>query len=229
VQDRDETRAVLAYTLEASLRLMHPLMPFVTEELWQRVPKPHARKASIAFGPYPGEHEERHIDAAAERDMEIVMAAISAARTIRSEHDIKRANRVPLEFRTDSGEIAALLARVGFSARFLVNSAELPTIATIGGPRAPGTAVSAVPTHAGPIEVHVGLKGLVTKGEEIARIEREIARIDKDIAQIDKKLSSKGFLDRAPREVVEEAKAQRAQLALARARLEESRRLAEEL
>jgi valyl-tRNA synthetase len=229
VQDRDETRAVLAYTLEASLRLIHPLMPFVTEELWQRVPKPHSRKASIAFGPYPGEHEERHLDVPAERDMEIIMAAISAARTIRSEHDLKWANAVPLEFRTDAGNIAALLERVGFSARLLVKSTEMPRIAKIGGPRAPGTAVSVVPTHAGPIEVLVGLKGLVTKQEELARIDREIKRIDKDIAQLDKKLTSKGFVDRAPKEVVEEAHAQRVQLVAARARLDESRRLAEEL
>jgi valyl-tRNA synthetase len=229
VQDRDETRAVLAYTLEASLRLMHPMMPFVTEELWQRVPKPHARKPSIAFGPYPGEHEERHVDDAAERDMEIVMSTISAARTIRSEHDIKWANAVPLELRTDAGEIAALLQRVDYSARALVKTAEPPKITKIGGPRAAGTAVSVVPTHAGPIEVHVGLKGLVKKEDEIQRIAREIARIQKDIAAIDKKLSSKGFVDRAPKEVVDEANAQRAQLVAAHARLEESRRLADEL
>jgi valyl-tRNA synthetase len=208
---------------------MHPLMPYVTEELWQRVPKPHRRRASIAFGPYPAEHEERRVDPGAERDMEIVTAAISAARTIRSEHDIKWANAVPLELRTDAGEIAALLSRVGFSAQVLVKATALPTVAAVGGPRAPGTAVSVVPTHAGPIEVHVGLKGLVKKEDELLRIEREIARITKDIAQIDKKLSSKGFVDRAPKEVADEAKAQRAQLVAALARLEESRRLANEL
>ena len=106
--DRGETRAVLAYVLEAALRLMHPLMPFVSEELWQRAPKPTSRKASVAFGPYPGESEEQYADAVAERDMDIVMGAISAARTIRSEHDIKCATAVPVEFRTDAADIVRL-------------------------------------------------------------------------------------------------------------------------
>jgi valyl-tRNA synthetase len=229
--DKDETRAVLASVLEASLRLMHPLMPFVTEELWQRVPKPASRRASIAFGPYPGAstEDEAHSDPAAERDMEIVMATISAARTIRSEHDIKWANAVPLELRTDAGDVATLLQRVAFSAHLLAKTTARPVVAKIGGPRTPGTAVSVVPTPAGPIEVLVGLKGLVTKDEELVRIEREIKRIDKDVAQLDKKLSNAGFVDRAPKEVVEEATAQRAQLVAARSRLEESRRLADEL
>jgi valyl-tRNA synthetase len=228
-ESRNETRAVLAYVLEGSLRLMHPLMPFVTEELWQRVPKPSSRKMSIAFGPYPGAGEEKHEDAAAERDMDIVTAAISAARTIRSEHDIKWANAVPLEFRTDASDNASLLRGVAFSAQVLAKTTALPTITNIGGSRAPGTAVSVVPTSAGPIEVLVGLKGLVTKDEELARIDREMKRIDKDIAQLDKKLSSKGFVERAPKEVVDETNAQRAAMVAARARLEESRRLADEL
>jgi valyl-tRNA synthetase len=227
--DRDETRAVLAYVLEAALRLMHPLMPFVSEELWQRVPRPSSHRASIAFGPYPGADEEAHVDPDAEREMAIVMATISAARTIRSEHDIKWAKAVPLELRTDAGDVAALLERVAFSIRGLVKTTALPALAKIGGPRSPGTAVSVVPTPAGPIEVLVGLKGLVTKDEELTRIEREMKRIDKDIVQLDKKLASPGFVERAPREVVDEANAQRTQLVAARTRLEESRRFADEL
>jgi valyl-tRNA synthetase len=228
-EQRDETRAVLAYVLEASLRLMHPLMPFVSEELWQRAPKPASRKVSVAFGPYPGADEEKYADTVAERDMDIVTAVISAARTIRSEHDIKWATAVPVEFRTDGAESVALLEKAAFSAHLLAKTTALPLITKMGGSRAPGTAVSVVPTHAGPIEVLVGLKGLVTKDEELARIEREIKRIDKDIAQLDKKLSSQGFVDRAPKEVVDEANAKRTQMIAARARLEESRQLANEL
>jgi valyl-tRNA synthetase len=89
--------------------------------------------------------------------------------------------------------------------------------------------VSVVPNPAGPIEVLLGLKGLVMRDEELVRIERELKRIDKDIAQLDRKLAGKGFLDRAPQEVVAETKAQRAQLAAARVRLGESRRFADEL
>jgi valyl-tRNA synthetase len=161
--------------------------------------------------------------------MDIVMATISAARTIRSEHDIKWANAVPLELRVDAEDVTALLRQVAFSIHSLAKTNTLPDVAKIGGPRAPGTAVSVVSTAVGPIEVLVGLKGLVTKDEEVARIERELKRIDKDVAQLDKKLASRGFVDRAPKEVVDEANAQREQLVAARTRLDESRRFADEL
>ena len=226
--DQDETRATLAHVLEASLRLLHPLMPYVTEELWQRVPKPKASKVSIAFGPYPTA-EEAKVDAAADRDMEIVKAVISAGRTIRSEHDIKWSSPAPLEIRTGNAELAALLGRVEFSIRTLVNAAGRVTVGSVGGARAPGTVVSVVPSEMGPIEVLVGLKGLVDKDKENARIERELKGIEKDIQAIDKKLGSKGFLDRAPKEVVLETNTLRAQLVEAQDRLAESRKLAEEL
>jgi valyl-tRNA synthetase len=92
-----------------------------------------------------------------------------------------------------------------------------------------GTTTSIVPSAYGPIEIHVGLKGLVTKDKELARIEREVKRIDKDLAAIEKKMSSKGFLERAPKEVIDETNALKTQLTEARARLEESRLLASEL
>jgi valyl-tRNA synthetase len=157
-----------------------------------------------------------------------VKGAISSARTIRSEHEVHPGALVPLLLHTDSTTLQALLTRCEFAIRALVKT---DGRAQIGprGPRPPGSVVSVVPTDEGPIEVIVGLKGLVTKERELERIEREIKRIDKDLAAIDKKLGSKGFVDRAPKEVVDEAQAQRGQLVEARKRLEESRALADEL
>jgi valyl-tRNA synthetase len=227
-QHAEETRATMVHVVETSLRLMHPLMPFVTEELWQRTPKLQERRASIAFGPYPGS-QDAALDAEAEREMDTLKAVISAARTVRSEHDVKPKEKVPLSIRTASTEVRAHLARSEFAIRQLVNTSG-PVL--IGGgelERAPGTVVAVVPSQAGAIEVMVGLKGLVTAEKEQGRYEREVKRIEKEIGVIDKKLGAKGFVDRAPKEVVEEAQQQRAALVDARARLEDSKDLAAEL
>ncbi|MBX3202361.1 MAG: class I tRNA ligase family protein, partial [Labilithrix sp.] len=225
--EADETRAVLAHVLETSLRLLHPLMPYITEELWQRTPRPASRKTSIAFGPYPQPSDGLDDDAAL-RDMDIFKAVVSAARTIRSEHEIEPRADVPLSLRADGEAARALLAaRLGTIATLVKSKS--PTVEETGGPRLAGTTTSIVPTAHGPIEVHVGLKGLVTKAKELVRIDREVKRIDKDLAAIDKKMSSKGFLDRAPKEVIDETNALKSQLEQARVRLEESRALAAEL
>ena len=223
-----ETQATLARVLEASLRLLHPLMPFITEELWQRVPKPASRKVSIAFGPFPKATEGR-IDADVDAKMQTLQAVISAARTIRSEHNIKWAEALPLAFRSNSPEALAFLReRVG-AIQSLVKSRGAPVFEALGGARDAGTTVSVVPTTWGSIEVRVGLKGLVTGADERARIERETKRIEKDLAALEKKLGSPGFVDRAPKEVVEESKAQRNSLVDAKSRLDEAKKLAEEL
>ena len=86
-----------------------------------------------------------------------------------------------------------------------------------------------MPSAHGRIEVLVGLKGLVTKDEELARIDRERKRIEKDLGAAREEARSPGFVDRAPPEVVEEAKTQRATMVDAKARLDEARKLAEEL
>ncbi len=225
-----ETQATLAYVLEGSLRLMHPLMPFLTEELWQRLPKPPSRRASIAFGPYPTPDSEREArDTGVEAQMETLQAVISAARTVRSEHDIDKKADVPLRVRSTSAETLAFLGGHGGAIRLLVRTAGDPVFEAPGGEREKGTSVSVVPSARGPIEVLVGLKGLVTKDEELVRIDRELKKGEKDLAAIDKKLSSPGFVDRAPREVVEEAKQQRAVLLESRERLVAARAIAEEL
>jgi valyl-tRNA synthetase len=189
------------------------------------VPRPKDAPKSIALASYP---EAKLTDESVNRRMAILQAVIGAARTTRSEHDVKYAVKVPLSIRTDDDATRAFLESRRVSVEFLVNTSAL-TFEKTGGARAPGTTVSVVPSEAGAIEVLVNLKGLVTAEDERARIERELKRIDKDIAVIDKKLNAKGFVDRAPKEVVEEAQGQRRALLEARGRLEESRKLADEL
>ena len=225
-----ETRTTLAYVLEGSLRLLHPLMPFITEELWQRGPKPSSRKTSIAFGPYPTAEDERAArDVEVEGWMEILQGVISAARTARSEHTIKNEYEMPVRVRSNRPEVLAFLRGHAESIRVLVKTQGDPAFETTGDAREPGTTMSVVPSPRGSIEVLVGLKGLVDPGAERARIEREQKKIEKELAALDKKLNVPGFVDRAPREVVDEARTQREALLDASARLEAALALVREL
>jgi valyl-tRNA synthetase len=223
-----ETKATLAYVLDVSLRLMHPMIPFVTEELWQRLPRSWDAGPSIALARYP-EAQDGRIDEASEKSFALLQAIIAALRTIRSEHGIGYSSKVKVAIRTDSPVVTELLESKKGIVRFLVNTEGEPRIEAQGGPRQPGTAVDVVPSEHGAVEVFMTLKGLVTKDEELGRIDRDIKRIDKDLATLDKKLTSKGFMERAPKDVVDEAHAQKKSFEEAKARLAASRALAEEL
>ncbi|CAN5595988.1 valine--tRNA ligase [soil metagenome] len=224
----EETRAVLAHVLDACLRLMHPLIPFVTEELWQRLPRAYDPGKSIALARYPDEKDGRR-DEKIEKEFALVQSVISAVRTIRSEHGIEWRKQISVRFRTDDVQTRTLLQGKLGIVRFLVNTAGDAVVEASGGPREAGTVADVVPSELGAIEILVALKGLVTKDEELARIDRELKRIDKDLASIEKKLSSKGFTDRAPKEVVDEAHGQKKSFEEAKGRLVASRVLAEEL
>jgi valyl-tRNA synthetase len=225
-----ETQRTLAYVIEGSLRLMHPFMPFITEELWQRVPRPHSRPATLALAPYPMTNEEgKSRDAGVDEWMDLLQSIVSAARTIRSEHGVEHKTDVPMSVRSDSPEVLGFLRDHGAAIRFLVKTRNLPQFMSTAAVREAGTTVSIVPSAHGPIEVIVTLKGLVDADSERSRIEREVRKIDKELAAIDKKLASPGFADRAPKEVVDEAIAQRHALAEAKLGLAAARRLADEL
>ncbi len=227
-----ETRATLAYVLEASLRLLHPLIPFVTEELWQRVPKPPSRKISVAFGPFPREDEiaiapDRREDV--EKQVGAVQAAVSGGRMIRAEHDVHPAKHTRVIIGTSDPRMLATMQANAANISMMLKVEGVLAFQPAGAPREPGTSMTAVPTGMGPVEVLVGLKGLVERDAELARIDRELKKLEKDLAALDKKLGSPGFVDRAPKEVVEEAKQQRDALVQARSRLEAARELAREL
>ncbi len=224
----DETREVLAYVLEAALRLIHPLMPFVTEDLWQRVPRPASRPVSVALAPYP-KAEDGAKSAEVDKQMATLQAVISAARTIRSEHEVKPASPAPLSLRTDSAELRALLAAHTPKIQALVKSLGAPALEAPGAPRMAGTAFTEIVTELGNVQIHVGLKGLVSGSKERERIAREKKSLTKDIELLTKKLGTESFISRAPAEVVLESKTQLEQKKRALAGLDESLKLAEEL
>jgi valyl-tRNA synthetase len=192
------------------------------------LPPAPGRVVSIALAAFPTAEVDGARDAAVDREMEALQAVITAARTVRSEHEITK-EPVPLEVRTDSPPLAAVLECHTLAIEALVRTAGPVIVGPLREERAPGTVVTTVATSYGVASVLVGLRGLVSPAKELDRIEREIRRIDKDLAVIDKKLASPGFVDRAPKEVVEESRRQRAALAEARERLVAARKLAEEL
>jgi valyl-tRNA synthetase len=223
-EDARETQAVLAHVLEAALRLLHPFIPFITEELWHRVPRPLDSPIALALAAFPDERAARR-DEDAERDMTALQAVISAARSIRSEHDVHPGAEVPLTLRTDDARIGALLRAEARSIRFLVKTAGDPAIEARGAARPRGAVMSV----AADTEVLVALKGLVEGGKEGARVEREIKKVEKDIAALEKKLSLPSFADKAPKEVVVEAETQLSELRRKRVTLDDARGLAAEL
>ncbi len=221
------TKGTLLFVLDSSLRLLHPFVPFVTEELWQRLPGTKPAK-SIALCEYP-DAEAIPRDEAVLGLMATFQAVVSAARTIRSEHEVKPGDEVPLRLRASADAALAFAKARAATIKVLVKTVGNPVFEPTGGPRPAGSMTGVVPSPDGPIEVLVGLKGLVTKDAELARIDRELKKLDKDLAAIDKKLGSPAFVDKAPKEVVEEAREQRKRIEEAKARLVEARGLAEEL
>jgi valyl-tRNA synthetase len=219
-----ETRATLVHCLEVVLRALHPYMPFITEELWQLLPKAAGHPASIALAQYPTAADGRQ-DAEAEREMGWLIAAISAARTVRSEHGIKFVNRLPLELRSADAAVRRVLADNGRTIQFLASSDGLPIVAEPSPQRPRGSTLNV----AGDVEVLVNLKGHIEPAKEKERLERELKRVMKDIEVMEKKLSNPNFVANAPAEVLTEARALLESLKQQKQRLEEGFELVKEL
>ncbi|AKT35902.1 valine--tRNA ligase [Chondromyces crocatus] len=219
-----ETRDVLAYTLEATLRLLHPFVPFITEELWHRLPRPESPPIALALARFPDETVAPR-DLAAEREVSVLQAVIGAARSVRSEHGIHPGAEVRVTLRTDDAELRALLTAGLTDIRTLVKTAGDPAITAREAERPRGAVMSV----AAGVQVLVDLRGHVEGSKEAARVEREIKKTEKDIAALEKKLSLPSFADKAPPEVVAESRTQLAELRDKRAHLEEAKGIAAEL
>jgi valyl-tRNA synthetase len=197
--DPDEgprTRAVLVEVLEKTLRLLHPVMPFVTEEIWQRLPH---EGESIMIAPFP-RPDEGKVDAAAEADMGRLMRVVIAVRTIRATYEVDRKRRLDVTLvATDPTERAF----------FAKHEAMIRHLALLGGLNVVAGAGDAAGTIRQPVdavELRIPMAGLFDVAAETARLSREVEKIEAELLTLGRKLENPQFVERAKPEVVREAK-----------------------
>ena len=211
------TRRTLVRVLETALRLAHPFMPFITEEIWQRA-APLAGKSgpTLMLQPWPEFNPER-LDEAAEQDIEWVKAFMLGIRQIRGEMNISMAKRIDVILSNASNTDQRRLLE---NEPLLKKLAKLENVRVLAASEeAPLSATALV----GDMQVLVPMAGLIDKDAELARLDKEIARLDGEVKRVGGKLGNAGFVDKAPAEVIEKERAKLAEAEQARARLLEQR------
>jgi valyl-tRNA synthetase len=202
---RTDARTRLLTVLEQALRLLHPFMPYITEELWQRLPgdkRLHTAYAgaepTVMLTAYP-EGVANLIDEAAESEIQAIIELISRVRNIRSEMNIKPADRVSVILTAGSGKNVDVILSAKDQIMRIARASEV----TLGeAPKASARAVLA-----GGAEVAVPLEGLIDFEQERQRLNREQEKLQAEAAKLEAQLSNPNFIERAPAERVEEVRA----------------------
>jgi valyl-tRNA synthetase len=194
------TRRTLIRVLEATLRLAHPLIPFITEEIWQRVKTLAGQKGeTIMHAAYPTADASK-IDPQATNDLEWVKSIIIGVRKIRDEMSISPSAELPLYF---VGGSDVDKQRLSDNQQFLVKLAKLSDTHWVeSGDEAPMSSTALV----GEMEIHVPMAGFIDKAAEVARLDKDIAKRSGEIQQLKGKLSNANFVDKAPTAVVDKEK-----------------------
>ncbi|MBK7535180.1 MAG: valine--tRNA ligase [Myxococcales bacterium] len=213
---RHIVQGVLATVLEQVMRLLHPFAPFVTEEIWQKLPKQAQLPESLMVTVYP-RGDEHFTDREAEAQMEQLQEVAVAARMLRSTYGVPPAQTVEVEVRVRNAAVRELItehrALIEHSAKLRMMLADADTLAP------PGVAKAVV---GGDIEIAMPLGGLIDPVAERARISKDLAKTDKEISAVEKKLGNADFLARAPKDVVDEQHARLAEEQARRGRLLEA-------
>jgi len=205
---------VLWLVLEHLLRLLHPFMPFITEEIWQALPGSKATP-TIMQADYPVACDRCSFPEAA-ADMERVMEVISGIRNIRGEMEVPPSKQIAVILSCDSAESLRLMKH---NEGAIISMARVSDLAIGQAIEQPQDASIQV---AGDIQIYVPLKGLVDVAAEEERLLKEIGKIEKEIEMFSKKLESPAFVDRAPAEIVAKERQKLAEVTGKKLVLEES-------
>jgi valyl-tRNA synthetase len=194
--EKGNAQAVLLQVFETSLRLMHPFIPFLTEELWQQLP--HSGE-TVVRAPYPGVAQE-WINQAAEQEMTYVVGIISALRNIRSSFKIPNATKIQPHIKT-SADQAKLIERHRFYIASLANISDMIIDQEMVRPDFSATAVLDA------MEIYVPLAGLIDVEVERTRLTRDLKKIQEEVERLEAKLARRDFLEKAPEDVIEKEQA----------------------
>ncbi|MCS7280711.1 MAG: valine--tRNA ligase [Desulfobacterota bacterium] len=215
VFDSKKTRLTLFFTFRSILKLLHPFMPFITEEIYQMLP--HKEKESIMIDSYP-KADESLMDEEAERKMSVIIETIDAIRRIRGEVNIQPNVKIDAHIKAkDKEELLKLYVP------YVMELAKLRNVFFVEEEIQEKCAIEVVDD----VEIYIPLTDIIDVDKEISRIEKEMKRLDEELEKVFKKLNNKDFLEKAPPEVIEknketleELRNKRSKLAIGRKRLE---------
>ena len=201
---RHTAQYVLGYILERTLRLLHPFMPFISEEIREHLPH---EGGSIVRSSWPAPEPER-IDETAEAQMNAVMETIKAVRNMRAEMNVPLGRKGEVILQPASPELEGILeANLPFIKTMA--TAEPVSFLAVGAEK-PENAVSRVISG---VEIYLPLKGLIDVEKETARMNKELQGLENELSRIDGKLSNEGFLAKAPPAVLDQQKARKVEVA----------------
>ncbi|PIR18353.1 MAG: valine--tRNA ligase [Deltaproteobacteria bacterium CG11_big_fil_rev_8_21_14_0_20_49_13] len=236
-EERKAAQATLLHVLDHILRLLHPYAPFITEEIWQKLPRhcePARAKQSpagdcfvadvprndtIMLAEFPTPPKKIEFEKEA-KELQIVMDVIGAIRNIRGEHNVNPGKQIEISLRVHD---KAVQKNIEKDKKYIMDLARIASINFLTAHETPKQCATAV---AGKVDIFIPLAGMIDLGAEKTRLAKEIARIENYIKMTGGKLSNKNFVERAPKEVVAK---ERERLGQSKAELEKLRKALDEL
>jgi valyl-tRNA synthetase len=219
---RRAAQETLVTVLTSAMKLLHPIMPFFSEEVYQALP---GAGESIMVSEFPVRDEEKE-DAALESGMALVQDIVLAVRNIRSENLVPAGAKTKVTLVPDGAEAAAMIRS---SQGYILSPPQVQIAELVIAEPGAETGKKAVTRRCGPVQVSVHIAGLVNPEEEIKRIDKELTKLEAELKKVEGKLGNQGFLAKAPAEVVEKQKEVREELTAKRATLRETRKRMEAL
>jgi valyl-tRNA synthetase len=190
----EQSKPTLLYVFETALRLLHPFMPFITEELWQNLPH-HGE--SVVIAPYP-EFDPELLNERVETHADLVQQIIVKVRNIRAEMNVDAKQMVTVRVAVADSDLTKILSDAREYIFKLAQVSHMEIVTQLSGDKLAAQAV------AGGLALEVPLAGLIDVEAERVRLTKALEKVQSEIAKIERTLSNANFVDRAPKEVVEE-------------------------